>query len=62
MNSTRLIAILVFFTICMMVHPVCDLIAHVIRNWQRNKNRKHYNEKPCPHGFTDWDHCPDCRH
>jgi hypothetical protein len=19
-------------------------------------------DKPCPHGFTDWDECPDCSH
>jgi len=19
-------------------------------------------QKPCPHGWEDWDDCPDCRH
>jgi len=33
------------------------------RNYRNSRNsRKKKIEYPCPHGYTDWDDCPDCRH
>lgn len=32
-----------------------------IKEYQIRKGT-HPESTPCPHGFTDWDYCPQCRH
>lgn len=33
---------------------------YVIRPVNKEQSKKKENQ--CPHGYTDWDQCPDCCH
>jgi len=48
---------------------VCSYIRVIMgikwKNYKDNMERlKEYDKRAnaCPHGYTDWDNCPDCRH
>ena len=43
---------------------ICITIANVVKYITGYGTYKKTNSEsePCPHGYTDWDDCPDCRH
>jgi len=39
------------------------LLGYILGRFSLKRKPQQYNmDLECPHGYQNWDHCPDCRH